>query len=149
MLFLLETETCRNRECIPPSFIDACNTWLMSAPTSTPSFSFNSQHNNSPILLPRFFQSLGFQSLWLVQNVLLKIKVIVFAFLMQMLYHMAPPNAYEGQRWACEVVSATQYSDTHHDRIVMRPVLLQPPCPAVYLSHCQSHRCSRDQCKIS
>lgn len=106
-----------------------CSIWLMSAPTSTPSFSFNSLHNNSPLLLPWFFQSLGFQSLWLVQNVLLKIKVIVFAFLMQMLSHMAPPNAYEGQRWACEVISATEYSDTHHERIVMRPELPHPPMP--------------------
>lgn len=42
---------------------------------------------------------------------------------MQMLSHMAPPNAYEGQRRACEVVRVIEYSDTNHDRIVMRPVL--------------------------
>lgn len=71
-----------------PPLSNTRNIWLMSVPHQL-QLSFNSLHNNSFFFLswaPSVAENLP---LWHIQNVLLKIKVIVFCFLMQMASHMA------------------------------------------------------------
>lgn len=109
--------------------LPAVPTWLMSAPYK-PGFLL--------ILCIISLLSVAWSSLWLVQNVLLKIKAIVFPFLMLIASHVSPKCI-----WGPETRSVRNkwhFLQTPEYWIVMRPVLTRSSpsapyqCPVVYLS---------------
>lgn len=126
-----------------PPLPDTRNTWLMSVPHQL-QLSFNSLHNNS------FFSFLSWAPsvaenlpLWHIPNVLLKIKVIVFCFLMQMPSHVACTCIWGPEDEESVTVRMQVATQTHTETLKRNEVGVIKNVPITCLSSCQSKKADR------